>query len=406
MELALKPKAPTRAARPLADVDVLRILMIDDDPGYRTLCERYLHKSRRAKFHVTMASSVAEGLEALKNAEFDCLLVDYVLPDFAGTQVIRSIRDSEIMDANPPTVIMSAQGGEDAAADAVRAGAMDFLPKRIVSSTSLVSAITNAVQKNSLRKSVVASSSKLQCAIEELKTKNEEISRFYQLVSHEVKTPLSAAREFIAITLDGIAGPVTDYQKEMLTHALDSCDQIGAHFNDLIEVTRLENQKIELNRELASIDEVVTRCFASMNKTIVEKKIFVKKRIINALPPFWFDVNRIIQVLSNLLGNAIKYTPEGGTVTLALRYSKEQRCIDIAVSDEGCGITEKDQARVFDRLYQVGNSDASMGSGLGLGLSIAKEIVELHNGQLSVESEIGKGSTFNVQLPSGIRDSE
>lgn len=384
----------------------MRVLMIDDDPNYRALCKRYLKSSQRADFEVVTASTGAEALEEMDRSEFDCLLVDYVLPDFTGTQIVRAVRDG-YSDQGPPAVIISAQGGETAAADSVRAGAMDFLPKRVVSSSSLANAITNAVQKSTLRKSVVAHSTKLQSANVELKAKNEQISRFYQVVSHEVKTPLAAAREFIAITLDGLAGPVTDYQKEMLTYALESCDQIGEHFNDLIEITRLESKKILLKRQLESIDDVVTRCFASISRARDEKKIFFKKRLINRIPRFWFDPNRMVQVLSNLLGNAIKFSPADSTITLAVDYDEATRTVLLSVSDEGCGISEENQALIFDRLYQVGGSgDDYMGAGLGLGLSIAQEIVELHNGRITVDSAPGKGSTFTVYLPSGIREED
>lgn len=400
MNLAQRHELPAAAPDASSSAESLRILLIDDDAGYRALCKRYLKRSDRWNFNIVTVSTAAEGLKELEHGEFDCLLVDYVLPDLCGTQVVRSLRDVD--DApSPPTVILTAEGAQSAAADAVRAGAMDFLPKRSVTPGSLIRAIENAVQKSRLRKSVAAQSVKLQSANEQLKAKNEEIQRFYQVVSHEVKTPLAAAREFIAITLDGIAGPVSDYQKEMLTHALESCDQIAAQFNDLIEITRLESKKIVLNKEPSSLDYVITRCFASMNSAIEAKKIYIKKRILNRIPKFMFDSNRIIQVLSNLLGNAIKYTDPGGTITIAIAYDSDIDVVDITVSDTGCGISEYDLEHVFDRLYQVGGSgDDSMGAGLGLGLSIAQEIVELHDGQLTAESVVGEGSTFTVRLPS------
>ncbi len=400
MNLALRNDPVGIMSEAAAASETIRVLMIDDDVQYSALCARYLKSSNRANFTVTFASSAAEGFKELDKAEFDCLLVDYLLPDLTGTEVVRALRDFKA-DPYPPTVIMTAQGGESAAAEAVRAGAMDFLPKRTVTATSLVRAITNAVQKNSLRKSMAEQSSKLRRANQELKTRNEEIQRFYQVVSHEVKTPLAAAREFIAITLDGIAGPVTAYQTEMLTYALESCDQISAHFNDLIETTRLESKKMVLNKELTALDEVVTRLFASMSSAVDSKKVFLKKRLLNEIPPFWFDCNRVIQVLSNLLGNAIKYTEPGGTITMAVRHDREAEVVEIAISDEGCGIAPEDLERIFDRLYQVGGTgDDFMGAGLGLGLSIAREIVQLHDGDLTAQSVVGEGSTFTVRLPS------
>lgn len=388
---------------PVLDVDsdeeTLRVLLIDDDPAYRHLCLRYLSNVESPSFEVVATSTAAEGLVELEANEFDCLLVDYALPDLSGTQVIRTFQNSSSIEA-PPTIIMTADGGESAAAEAVRAGAADFLPKRVVSAQSLARAIQNAVDKARLHKSAAVQSRELQHANEQLQAKNEEIQRFYQIVSHEVKTPLAAAREFIALTLDGIAGPIVDYQKEILTHALDSCDQIAAQFNDLIEMTRLDAKKIILHKEKSSLDDVVTRCFASVSMAIDAKNIYVKKRITTEIPPFWFDCNRIIQVISNLLGNAIKYTEPGGTITLAISHDAAAESVEIAISDTGCGIAPSDLAQVFDRLYQVdGEGDDYMGAGLGLGLSIAQEIVALHDGEISATSVKGEGSTFTVRLP-------
>jgi len=399
MNLAYIQEPVAAALEVCTDEEPLRVLLIDDDAAYRHLCQRYLSNVGPPSFEVVAVSTAAEGLAELEANDFDCLLVDYLLPDLRGTQVIRTFSTSD-SERTPPTIIMTAEGGESAAAEAVRAGAADFLPKGVVSAESLVRSIKNAVQKSRLQKSAEAQSRELQHVNEQLNAKNEEIQRFYQIVSHEVKTPLAAAREFIAITLDGIAGPIADYQKEMLTHALDSCDQIAAQFNDLIEMTRLEAKKISLSKEKSSLDDVVARCLASVSMAIEAKQLYIKKRTTTAIPPFSFDRNRMVQVLSNLLGNAIKYTGPGGTITLAISHDADAGVVEIAVSDTGCGIAPDDLAQVFDRLYQVdGTGDSYMGAGLGLGLSIAKEIVALHDGTISATSVVEEGSTFTVRLP-------
>ena len=382
-----------------ASAAVVRILLIDDDPAYLHLCQRYLSRQTSQKYEVVAVSTAAAAFETFSEQEFDCLLIDYALPDLSGTQVIRTLQET-LTDSPPPTIILTAGGGEAAAAEAVRAGASDFLSKRLVSSASLVRAINNAVEKGRLKTSIEARSSELQSANEQLKQKNEEIQRFYQSVSHEVKTPLAAAREFIAITLDGVAGPVTEKQKETLSHALDSCDQITAHFNDLIEMTRLDAAKIPLKKQVGSLESVVTRSLAAISSAVEAKSIYLRRQIASPLPLVLIDGNRVIQVLSNLLANAIKYTEPNGTITLSVTHAVDDGCVEIAVADTGCGITEDDLPHVFDRLYQVEHGgDELMGAGLGLGLSIAKEIVELHGGRIWAESTFRKGSRFVFQLP-------
>ena len=380
-------------------VDAIRVLLIDDDPAYRHLCERYLSKNADSRFELVSVPNASAGIAECQEESFDCLLIDYTLPDVSGTQVFRTL-SSILSELTPPAIILTADGGEDAAAEAVRAGAADYMPKRTVSAQSLSRAICNAVEKSRLKSSAETRRRDLQRANEELQSKNDEIQRFYHGVSHEVKTPLAAAREFIAIVLDGIAGPVTQQQTEMLTHALDSCDQITSHFNDLVEMTRLEAEKITMKKKVGSLEGVVTRCLASMAAAVEAKNISLEKHIESPLPLVLIDGNRVIQVLSNLLGNAVKYTDPNGKITLSISHSTADGYIHIAVADTGCGIGDDALPHVFERLFQVENGgDELMGAGLGLGLSIAKEIVALHDGDIWAESVLGEGSTFAFRLP-------
>jgi len=380
-------------------VEFIHVLLIDDDPAYRHLCQRYLKKNHAINYEIVAVSNATAGLSECQSASFDCLLIDYSLPDISGTEVIRSLSDLLAEDA-PPTIILTADGGEAAAAEALRAGAADFMPKRTISAQSLSRAIENAVEKKKLKNKVAARSRELQRANDQLQSRNDEIQRFYHTVSHEVKTPLAAAREFIAIVLDGIAGPVTEDQIEMLRHALDSCDQITSHFNDLIEMTRLEAKKITMEKKMESLDNIIIRCLAAISSAVKTKNIVLKKEIKAPLPLMLMDSNRVIQVLSNLLGNALKFTEENGKITLRIWHAIADGYVHIAVADTGRGISQNQLPHIFERLYQVENgSDEFMGAGLGLGLTIAKEIVALHGGNIWAESVLGEGSTFTFRLP-------
>ena len=377
----------------------VRVLVVDDDPAYQHLCKRYLAKNPNTKYDVVVAANATEAYEKCRDTEFDCVLVDYVLPDEMGTRLVETLGAAE-RDYVPPMIIMTAGSGEVAATEAVRAGATDFFSKRVVSAESLARAINNAVEKGRLRRSVEERGRDLQALNRQLQAKNDEIQRFYQSVSHEVKTPLAAAREFVALVFDGIAGPVNDEQKEILHHALDSCDQISSHFNDLIEMTRLDAAKVTMDKSLGDLESVVTRCLAAIASALKAKQLHLQTDIETSLPLLYLDANRVIQVLSNLLGNAIKYTDAGGQITLTISHRRRERAVRISVADTGRGIPEKDLPYVFERLYQVDNTgDEFMGAGLGLGLTIAKEIVTLHGGRIWVESNQGNGSVFSFDLP-------
>jgi len=399
MNAALQQAAKNEASTEEQAENNFRLLLIDDDPSFCRLCERYLARDREATYEVFTAHNASAGISRCKTEEFDCLLIDYTLPDLSGTSMFRTL-ESLLEDLVPPAIILTADGGEEAATAAIRAGATDFLPKHSVSSESISRAIRNAVAKGRLKRSIEFRSRELERANEELKSKNDEIQRFYHTISHEVKTPLAAAREFIAIVYDGIVGPVTEKQTEMLTHALDSCDQITLHFNDLVEMTRLDAQKISMKKKIGSIDNVVARSLAAVSSAIEGKRLNFEQNIESPLPCVLIDSNRVVQVLSNLLGNAIKYTEPQGKIMLSINHDVTDGYLDISVEDSGCGIGSSDMPHIFDRLYQVKDGgDENMGAGLGLGLSIAKEIVALHGGDISVQSQLGEGSTFTFRLP-------
>jgi len=234
----------------------------------------------------------------------------------------------------------------------------------------------------------------------ELRRKNEEIQKFYHSVSHELKTPLTAMREFLSIVLDGLAGPVEDQQREYLTIAKEGCDQLTFRLNDLVDATRLDTGKLGLSPKPASIAEIMRQAVTSMALYAQKKQIRLKQRHQGKLPDVLVDNQRIMQVLTNLIGNAIKFTDNDGRVVVkASKDLSEADKIMVSVSDTGRGIEAQKCARIFDRLYQTRQSDGTRDEGLGLGLYICQQIVHLHGGEISVQSTPGKGSTFMFTLP-------
>lgn len=382
-----------------AEVEVVRVLHVDDDLSYRALCKRFLNKDPNVCYQIFGAESAASAFEMCRIDTYDCLILDYALPDSTGTELLSSLF-SAFGNMLPPAVILTASGGEKAAAQAIRADAADFLSKKDVNPNSLRRTISNIVEKHRLLNDARIRSEELSVAYEELRLKNEEINKFYHTISHEVKTPLCAIREFISLLNDEAVGPVTSNQKELLGYAVESCDQIAAHFDDLIELARLETKKQTMRIELASPNELITRSVIGLEGVAREKNIKLVSRVFTELPDIYLDKNRVVQVISNLLTNAIKYTDSEGIIHVESAISSKDECIEIRVIDTGCGIDESHAARIFDRLYQINSDeDNPFNGGLGLGLSIAREIAVSHGGSLTVESKIGVGSTFILKLP-------
>lgn len=244
------------------------------------------------------------------------------------------------------------------------------------------------------------SQAKLEQTNKDLRRKNEEIQNFYHTLSHELKTPLTSAREFISIVMDGLAGSLNETQLEYLGLARESCDQLRICINDLLDATRLETGKLALQLKPVSLATLLQRIVATMKPMAAGKRIFLRQEAAPELPEVSLDEHRITQVITNLLSNAIKHTPAGGEINLTASQPRENgELVQISVSDTGCGIPAEERERIFHRLHQVKAGDATTDQGVGLGLYISRELVLLHGGNIWVESEPGKGSTFHFVLP-------
>lgn len=234
----------------------------------------------------------------------------------------------------------------------------------------------------------------------DLRRKNEEIQNFYHTLSHELKTPLTSAREFISIVIDGLAGGLTDTQREYLRIAMDSCNQLRVCINDLLDATRLETGKLSIDLKPTAIGELAQRVVTTLLPAANGKRIRLACDVERGLPPVELDESRVTQVITNLVNNAVKFTEPGGEITVGVGASAEKAdFVEVSVIDTGRGIAGSQIDRIFDRLYQVKSGDATTEHGVGLGLFICRELVRLHGGDIRVESVVGKGSAFTFELP-------
>lgn len=225
-------------------------------------------------------------------------------------------------------------------------------------------------------------------------------SQFFDTISHELRTPLTPIHQFTTILQDGLGGPITDAQKEYLDIILKNTIQLQSIIGDLVDVSRISTGKLSTVKEVVSVPDLCSKIIQSFKFTAKGKDIQLMNMIPNQLPMIWVDPIRFEQVLRNLIDNAIKFTPLQGTVVVRATYPwTQENMVCFSVTDTGHGIEGDNKNRVFDRLYQVVNRAESSQKGLGLGLYICKEIVEKHDGQIWVESEVGKGSIFYFTIP-------
>jgi len=233
-------------------------------------------------------------------------------------------------------------------------------------------------------------------AEEELKETMEIKTQFISTVSHELRTPLTSMREAVVIVLDGVAGKIGDDQRRFLDVAKRNIDRLSRLINDVLDFQKLGAGKMEFSMQEKDIRKVVEDAYSTMVPYAKKKKIHLATEFDGGLAKATFDSDRIIQVLTNLVSNAIKFTPEDGQVTVRVRKHEDEWVI--SVSDTGMGIPKEALPKIFDRFYRV-HRPGKLIKGTGLGLAIVHKIVMAHGGRIDVESEIDKGTTFTVVLP-------
>ncbi|OGX53087.1 MAG: hypothetical protein A2321_04600 [Omnitrophica WOR_2 bacterium RIFOXYB2_FULL_45_11] len=222
-------------------------------------------------------------------------------------------------------------------------------------------------------------------------------SEFVSVVSHELRTPLAIIKEAVLLILDEIAGPVNEKQKDILSKAENNIKRLKGIIDDLLDISRIESGKLKLHYSLVSLNDVLKEGADFFKKSAAKKGINLQYALPKEQVCMFLDSNRINQVLANLINNAIKFTEEDGLIRIELNVFEDKARIGII--DTGIGIAKSDFSRLFNKFTQVSKTSDTQRKGVGLGLSIAKELVEAHSGEIWLESELGLGSRFYFSLP-------
>jgi len=237
----------------------------------------------------------------------------------------------------------------------------------------------------------------LMIANEKLKDLDKLKSDFVSNVSHELRTPLTAIKGSVDNMLDGITGSLNEKQNRYLGRVKSNSDRLARLINDLLDLSRIE-AGINLKPSNLSLVSIAKEVAETLRPVASEKQIEIGIEAPDNSLTAWADPDRISEVLMNLVGNAIKFTPTLGKVTISLHRNGNES-VKVSVEDTGPGIPSEEAARIFDKFYQVTQTEKQKTRGTGLGLSIAKALVELHGGKIWLESEAGKGSMFCFTLP-------
>lgn len=258
--------------------------------------------------------------------------------------------------------------------------------------------------------------SKLQAAYERLKELDRLKSNFLATVSHELRTPLTSIIGYSEMLKEGIVGELNDEQKEFVGTIHDKGEQLLNLIKTLLDLSKLESGTMSLRKARMQVGALVNDVVATLTPQARKKGVELSASVEDALPEMSADAERLRQVLLNLSENAIKFTPAGGTVTVAAKITTldgpdvgaaggvlmlpvRRRAIQLSVADTGIGISDEERSKVFDAFYQVDSSSTREQGGTGLGLSIVKRLVDAHDGTVHIYGNLPRGTVFVVTLP-------
>ncbi len=240
----------------------------------------------------------------------------------------------------------------------------------------------------------------------EVQEANQTKSDFISFVAHELKTPMTSIRGYADLLAKGAVGPINDNQAQFLAVIRANVERMARLVSDLADISRIEAGKLELEFQRVDFHDVVDEVVHSLSQQIESKNQTLEVHIPDDLPPVWGDRVRLAQILTNLVSNAHKYTPEGGTIEIWAEHVPNEwqpngppEVVHVAVRDNGLGISEEEQEKIFQKFFRSEDRRAREAPGTGLGLHITKNLVELHGGRIWFESKLGEGTTFHFTVP-------
>ncbi|MCW5316742.1 response regulator [Nostoc sp. KVJ3] len=392
----------------------VKILVVDDDEVDRMAVRDALVK---AGVHMEL-SEVSDGndaFSALSTATFDCVFLDYHLLAQDGLTLLQQLRSSEI---KVPLVVLTGEGDEQNAVQLIKAGATDYLSKSRISPENLVQVLWSAIRVYQAEVQVALANEQLRESHEELIRKNQELERqqqqiqmqnfklleasrlkshFLATMSHELRTPMSAIIGFSQVLLRPKFGQLTHQQTDMVERILNNGKHLLMLLNEVLDFSKLEAGRLYFKTEIFDVSKVINLTVAEMRSLADAKNLplLVQNDLQNAL--VFNDPVRIKQVLINLLSNAIKFT-ESGEIWVEVKELPANR-VAIIVRDTGIGIAPRDFKRIFEAFRQVDQTITRKYPGTGLGLAIIDSLVRMMGGKIFLESKVGIGSMFKIELP-------
>lgn len=264
---------------------------------------------------------------------------------------------------------------------------------KVVGLIGITRDVTKRVQFEKIREEKVS----IEKRLEMLEDMNKIKSEFVSAVSHELRTPLAIIKQLVMLIYEETAGPINNKQREILVKARHNIERLKNIIDELLDISRIEAKMFNLRYSLVNLMDIFKDSEQYFKELAAEKSITLDYKFPNHEVNIFIDPERIVQVITNLINNAIKFTEEGGQISVEVKVLETK--IRVGVIDTGVGILQDEIPKIFDKFVQVSSVEGQEKKGIGLGLSIVKELVERHGGEIWIESDVGVGSKFYFTLP-------
>jgi len=356
-----------------------RLVIIDDEEVVLDSCKLIL---RNENYQITTASNGEAGLRLLEKDKPDLVFVDLKMPGISGFEVISQINE---IDPNIVTIVLTGFSTVSSAVEAMKKGAYDFLPKPF-SPDELRLIARRGLERRKL-------------VLETIKLKREKDmlkEQFAAIVSHELKSPLGVVQQNLYALEEDLSGCLNTEQIQLLEKLKSKITDLMNLIHTWLRIISVDVSKLKDSFGNIFIEDVITKAVENHQLLAQKKGIEIEIASFHSFPAIYGDEGTLVEAVGNLLGNAIKFSHQNAKIFIKGKIQDEE--LEISVVDNGIGISKEDIPYIFDDFYSY-SRDVNVNKSSGLGLAISKRIIEAHDGEISVVSELGQGSTFLIKLP-------
>jgi len=373
-----------------------RILIIDDELGIREGCRRVLEPQG---YTFDMAKNFKDGLKHIQQNDYDMVLLDVMLPDGRGIDLL-----TPILEKDPDTipVIITGYATIELAIEAIKRGAYDFIAKPF-NAEVLILTVHQGLEKRKLSieakrlAAIEQEAAELARAKEEMERLDRLKTTFMLTVAHELRSPVAGAQSLLRTLLRGLAGQLNDQQNDILNRIEDRLDFLMELIDDLLTLASSKTFDAEAPLEKVTLQPIIRRVADRLEIQAESKNVKLALSIPEEDIVVDASEEGVERIFSNLIGNAVKYTPAGGKVEMGIENAPSG--VKISVTDTGIGIPKEDLSHLGEEFFRAKNARKSGVKGTGLGLNIVKQYVDQFGWKIDVHSVEGEGSVFTISLP-------